>query len=400
MSGPLEGLRVVELAEGVAAPYCSQELADAGADVIKVERAGGDRSRGWGSRQRGDIGAAFLQLNRGKRGVALDPDSEAGVEILRKLIADADIVIADAGWAGDDGLQYASLGELNPQLVYCRFSEYGEQGPWADQPPYSELAAQLAGEATTSLGNIGEPPVRMATDLASTYAAVYAVMSICAAIYARDENGGQRIDISLFGSILAMRSTLWVALSNPDDWWGFHLDSYVKPPDTGYHCKDGAIYFSLARTTPEQREELYSELGMEWVKDDPLFEIVNADSGGGGGRYSHIARPVWERALANFTTEEAMEITWRYNGWAFPKNDYDALVNDPQVQHVEMIQTVEQPGFGTLRSLAPPWDFEGTPAGIQGPAPLLGEHNAAVLVEAGYSEAAIAGFRAEGVLSA
>ena len=266
MSGPLEGLRVVELAEGVAAPYCSQELADAGADVIKVERAGGDRSRGWGSRQRGDIGAAFLGLNRGKRGVALDPDSEAGVEILRKLIADADIVIADAGWAGDDGLQYASLGELNPQLVYCRFSEYGEHGPWADQPPYGELAAQLAGEATGSLGNIGEPPVRMATDLASTYAAVYAVMSICAAIYARDESGGQRIDVSLFGSILAMRSTLWVALSNPDEWWGFHLDSYVKPPDTGYHCKDGAIYFSLARTTPEQREELYSELGMEWLK--------------------------------------------------------------------------------------------------------------------------------------
>ena len=97
----------------------------------------------------------------------------------------------------------------------------------------------------------------MATDLASTYAAIYAVMSVCAALYARDEIGsGQRIDVSLFGSILAMRSTLWVALSNPDEWWGFHLDSYIKPPDYGYRCKDGAIFFSLARSTPEQREEL------------------------------------------------------------------------------------------------------------------------------------------------
>ena len=320
MSGPLEGFRVVEMAEGVPGPYCALELADAGADVVKVERSDGDRTRGWGSRQRGDVGAAFLQLNRNKRGVALDADSEAGVEALRRLIAGADVVVTDAGWSGKEGLQYESLGELNPQLVYCRFSEYGDQGPWADQPPYGELAAQLAGDATGSLGSIGQPPVRMATDIASTYAAVYAVMSVCAALYARDEIGaGQRIDVSLFGSILAMRSTLWVALSNPDEWWGFHLDSYITPPDYGYRCKDGAIYFSLARATPEQREELYREFNMEWVRDDPLFEIVNADTGGGGGRNSHLVRSVWERALAHFTAEEAMEIAWRNGGWPSPR---------------------------------------------------------------------------------
>ncbi len=399
MGGPLEGLRVVELAEGVAGPYCAQELSDAGADVIKVEKPGGDRTRGWGSRKRGDVGVAFLATNRGKRGVALDPASETGVEVLRKLIADADIVIADAGWSTDAALEYDSLGELNPELVYCRFSEYGKAGPWADQPPYGELVAQLAGDGTGSLGAIGQPPVRMATDIASMYAAIYAVMSICAAVYARDESGGQRIDVSLFGSILAMRSTLWVALSNPDEWWGFHLDSYIKPPDTGYHCKDGAIYFSLARTSPEQREELYRELGMEWVEDDPLFELVNIDTGGGGGRYSHLARPVWERALANFSVDEAIEITRRYGGWAYPKNDYEALVADEQARHVGVIETVEQPGAGTLRQVAPPWDFEGTPAAIQGPPPRLGEHNAAVLAEAGYSEAEIASLREEGVLA-
>ena len=399
MGGPLEGLRVVELAEGVAGPYCAQELSDAGATVIKVEKPGGDRTRGWGSRKRGDVGIAFLSANRGKRGIALDAESEAGLEVLRKLIAGADIVIADAGWSAAAALQYDSLGELNPQLVYCRFSEYGKGGPWADQPPYGELVAQLAGDGTGSLGAIGQPPVRMATDIASMYAAIYAVMSICAAVYARDESGGQRIDVSLFGSILAMRSTLWVALSNPDEWWGFHLDSYIKPPDTGYHCKDGAIYFSLARTGPEQREQLYRELGMEWVEGDPLFELVNIDTGGGGGRYSHLARPVWERALANFTVDEAIEITRRYGGWAYPKNDYEALVAEEQAQHVGVIETVDQPGVGTLRQVAPPWDFEGTPAAIQGPAPQLGEHTAAVLAEAGYSEAEITRLREEGVLA-
>ena len=138
---------------------------------------------------------------------------------------------------------------------------------------------------------------------------------------------------------------------------------------------------------------------MEWVEGDPLFELVNIDTGGGGGRYSHLARPVWERALANFTTDEAIEITRRYGGWAYPKNDYEALVAEEQAQHVGVIEAVEQPGVGTLRQVAPPWDFEGTPAAIQGPAPQLGEHNAAVLAEAGYSEAEIARFRDEGVLA-
>ena len=396
MAGPLDGYRVVELAEGVAGPYCALELADAGADVVKVESPTGDRARGWGSSEKGDDGGVFISLNRNKHSIALDMQSEASVAITRRLIERADVVVTDAGWSDSSELQYDALREQNSQLVYCSISEFGERGPWGDRPPYGELAAQLASEATTSLGTIGEPPVRMGTDHGSMYAAIYGVQAICAALLARDQIGsGQRIDMSLFGSLLAMRSTLWVAHSNPDEWWGFHLDSYVRPPDHGYQCKDGSIFFSLARTGPDQLDELYKALHMEWVKDDPLFKAPpSADA----ARLAHV-HSQWERAFANFTSDEVMDIVHRHSGWAFPLNDYERLVNDEQVQHLGMVKTMEQPGVGPMRMLAPPWEFSDTPAELRLPAPRLGEHGREILAELGYAQDEVARYEQEGALA-
>ena len=350
MPGALEGYRVVELAEGTAGPYAAMALGDAGADVVKIERPGGDRARGWGSGTRGDLGAAFLNLNRSKRGIALDIDTDEGAAAARRLIARADVVIADAGWATHADLQPDALLAAHPQLVYCHISQDGDQGPQADRPPYGELAAQLASEASTSLGRMGEAPVRMGTDPAAMYAGIYSVQAICAALYARDTAGGQRIDVSLLGCMVTMRSTLWAALSNPDEWWGFHLDSYVKPVDHGYHCKDGSMLFALRGITDEQREQLYVDLDMQWVKDDPLFDLLHTDTGGGAGRYSHVVHSLWERAFANFTVAELSELLQRYGGWVYPKNDYEMLVNHPQVEHLGMVQAVEHPGIGPVRS--------------------------------------------------
>jgi len=217
------------------------------------------------------------------------------------------------------------------------------------------------------------------------YAAIYGVHGTCAALLAQD-SGGQRVDISLFGSLLAMRSTLWVAMSNPDEWWGFHLDSYVKPPDYGYRCKDGFIYMTFARLSVAQRETLLRELKLDpWVREDPLWPLFQQDSAGGGGRYSHTVKHLWERGLSHFSTTDAMEIVIRNGGWAFPKNDYEMLISHPQVHAVGMIGEMPHPGIGTVRMQTPPWDFHGTPVSIRMPAPRLGEHTAAVLAEAGYS---------------
>jgi crotonobetainyl-CoA:carnitine CoA-transferase CaiB-like acyl-CoA transferase len=385
MAGPLDGYRVVEIAEGVAGPYCAMELGDAGADVVKVEPLSGDRARGWGPPVQGTDSAVFVSLNRNKRSIALDLQSAEGVDVARRLLERADVAVVDINRLPDPLLAYEAVAEANTQLVYCAISGYGARGPWSDRPS-GELPAQLQSEATSSLGRIGEPPVRVGTDLGSMHAAIYGIQAICAALLARDRiGGGQRIDVSLFGSLVTMRSTLWVALSNPDEWWGFHLDSYVKPPDHGYRCRDRAIYFSLARMDREKLDALLRDLEMEWVKDNPLFPLLATDSAGGTGRHAHVVRPLWERAFSRLDADVVMAIVERHGGLCFPANDYQMLVNDPQVQHMGFVRTVEQPGAGTVRVVAPPWRFADTPAEIRLPAPRLGEHTAEILAELGYA---------------
>ncbi len=196
------------------------------------------------------------------------------------------------------------------------------------------------------------------------YAANYAIQSVCAALYARDisRRGGQRLEVSLFGSLLAMRSTLWVALSNPDEWWGFHLDSYIKPPDHGYQCADLPIYFSKARMGRDALEGLIDQLDMAWVRDDPQFGLLLRDGAGGAGRWSHELKHLWERGFANWTAAEVIEKVERSGGWAFPMHDYQRLAADPQVAAAL--------GLRVHPHTHPPR-----------PAPTLGQHTAEVLAE-------------------
>ncbi|MDE2893709.1 MAG: CoA transferase [Chloroflexota bacterium] len=383
MPAPLDGYRVVEIAEGVAGPYTAMSLGDAGADVIKIESLQGDRSRGWAPSLDGDS-PVFRTLNRSKRGIVLDWSSQSDVGTARRLLAQADVAVVDK-YGLPEALGWERLDA--PGLVYCAISGFGPRGPWADRPA-SEIGTQMASEATSSLGNLGEPPVRHGSDIGSVFAANNAIQAICAALFARDDSdpdnptGGQRVEVSLFGSLIAMRSTLWVALSNPDEWWGFHLDSYVKPPDHGYQCRDLPIYFSLARIRGEAFESLIDELGMDWAREHPEYDKLRTDGAGGAGRYSAELKPLWERGFANFDAEQVMEIVERHGGWAFPMHDYERLSRDPQVEAVGALFDLAQADGSVMRQVAPPWDFEGTPVATPTrPAPRLGEHQAEVLSE-------------------
>ena len=383
MPGPLDGYRVVEIAEGVAGPYTAMSLGDAGADVVKVESPQGDRSRGWAPAA-GSDSALFRALNRSKRGIVLDWSSAEDIETARRLLTQADVAVVDKHGLPAE-LRWERLDA--PGLVYCAISGFGPHGPWADRPG-SEIATQMASEATSSLGRIGEPPVRHGSDIGSVYAANNAIQAICAALYARDDSdpahptGGQRVEVSLFGSLIAMRSTMWVALSNPDEWWGFHLDSYVKPPDHGYQCRDLPIYFSLARMRGDAVEGLIDELGMEWAREHPDYEKLRTDGAGSAGRYAAELRPLWERGFANHEAEDVIEIVERWGGWAFPMHDYERLSRDPQVAAVGALIDLEQSDGTVMRQVAPPWDFEGTAvATLRRPAPRLGEHQAEVVAD-------------------
>ncbi len=384
MAGPLDGLKVLEVSEALAGPYAAMALGDAGAEVTKIESLDGDRTREWGSKTRGDLGAVFAGLNRNKRSIALDPSSADAKATARALAKDADVIITDVGWDAKIGLTYDVVKEINPRAVYLSISEWGDKGPWANQPPYGELAAQLSAETNLSLGVIGEKPVRQGTDVGSMYAGVYGIQAINAALLARERTGkGQRIDVSLFGVLMAMRSTLWVALSNPDFWWGFHLDSYIKPPDNGYKAGDGKrIFFSLARMTPEERAQMHEELGgLDFLEGEPRKQMFMEDRGGGGTHYGYLITDLWEKAFSKAPSDKIIEVVRRLGGWAFPLNEYPALFDSEQVEAVGMLQDMDYPGLGTRKTMVPPWEFAETPASIRRPPPALGQHTAEVLAE-------------------
>jgi len=382
MSGPIEGFRIIELGQGIPAAVAAMHLGDGGADVIKVETPEGDLARTmppfWDS---GDS-AVFVAINRNKRSVKLDLASESGRKALRELIDQCDVLIEDVDFTRELGLDIETLTAGNARLVHCRITGWGPNGPLSGLPG-GELPAQMAAEATTSLGALGEPPIRLGTDAASTYTGIYAAQAVLAALWRRHRDGqGQRVDVSLFGSMLEMRVTLWAALSNPDEWYGFHNDSYVRPPDTGYQCKDGAITMVVGRIDDEQWLALIADLGLDQLS--PEEQHLARTQSGANSRQGHIYKPLWERFLKNLTVDEVAAIFNKHGGNAYRHNTYPDVFSHPQTIHLDITQQVEGPS-GPVTVMKPPFAFSDTPVGVHRPPPALGQHTAEVLAEYGLS---------------
>jgi crotonobetainyl-CoA:carnitine CoA-transferase CaiB-like acyl-CoA transferase len=363
----LTGVRVVEVAEGVAGPLLARLLGDAGADVIKVEPSDGDRARGWAPQVDG-VGAAFGTLNRNKRSIAVDADGDAAA-LIGDLAEAADVLVVDHGLARRCSVDFDGIMAANADLVVCVISGWGPEGPWADRVG-GELPAQLMTETTASLGRPGDEPVRMGTDHAGVACALYACQAVTAALLVAENGGGQRIDVSLFGALMHMRTALWIALSNPDEWWGFHLDSYTKPPEHFYTCKDRRVL--IQAQSIRDRVALVKDLQMEWVLDDPRWEKFSQDTGA-LGRYGAEVHDLWDRGLSQWTFEEAEAIFQRHGGSMFPCLDYAELVADPQVEHLGLVIDGED--------VRPPWQFSATPASVRSRAPRLDEHGDEIRAE-------------------
>jgi crotonobetainyl-CoA:carnitine CoA-transferase CaiB-like acyl-CoA transferase len=395
VNGPLEGYRVIEVGQGIPAAVAAMHLGDGGADVIKVEDLDGDVARTMPPFWDNGESAVFVSINRNKRGIRLDLASESGRDALHKLIEGADVLIEDADLTREIGLDLEALAGGNQTLVHCRISGWGPKGPLAGQGG-SEITAQMAAEATMSLGSLGEPPIRLGTDAASTYAGIYAAQGTLAALWRRFQDGaGQRVDVSLFGAMLEMRATLWAALSNPDEWFGFHNDSYVRPPDTGYQCKDGAITFVVGRIPDDEWTELIKDLGMDGL---PADELRMARSNiGANSRMGHVYKPLWESYLAKFTVDEVAAMLNKHGGNAYRHNDYPHLFAHPQTQHLDFLRNVQMED-GSVTVMAPPWEFSADPVSVRLPPPVLGQHTDEVLAEIGFDAEAIAKMRSAGTL--
>jgi formyl-CoA transferase len=383
-AGSLDGFRVIDFTQGLCGPFCTMQLGDAGAEVIKIEPRSGDFSRRMGPPFIGDESAVFLSLNRNKKSVVLDLETSYGREAAALLARDADVLVEDFGPDGAErfGLGCAQLRDANPKLVYCSITPFGKDGPLRDAPG-SELVVQAMAEYTASLGRIGDPPVRVGADVASLNTGIFAAQAILAAMFHRIRTGeGQRVAVSEFGSLLHMRGIMWHSMSDPDDWYGFHLDHYTTPPDYGYQTKNGSLYFILRRGSSEDWDRLIVELGMEEVLADPRF----ADYGRAAtsiGRYATEVKPIWEKAFANRTREEIIDLIKSVGGDAVPMMDYPPLLAHPQVAALAAIAEIDHPTAGRFKTVRPVARFSETQDSIRMPPPTLGQHTEEVLRAAG-----------------
>jgi formyl-CoA transferase len=270
--------------------------------------------------------------------------------------------------------------------------------------PAAELPVQAMAEYLSSLGRIGEPPVRLGADVAGMNTGVFACQAALAGLLARTRRGddgrpigGQRVSVSMLGSLVHLRGIMWTARSNPDDWWGFHLDHYTNPPESGYRTADGQVFFGLRRGNSEDFDQLMIALGLISHVADPRFVDFGRQAAP-LGRYAVEAKEVWESAFETMATQDVIDLFHERGGDAVPFTDHPTITAHPQVEAIGALTTVQQDGFGALRAVAPPWKFAATPASVRAGAPGLGQHTDDVLASLGIGPAAIGVLRAEGVV--
>lgn len=347
---PLEGLKVIDATEGFSGPYLGLLLAEAGADVIKIEPPQGDWSRQLAPRTPSGNSALYEAFNRNKKNRVMDLESQKGQAELRALIGDAAVFIEDwgPGVAEKRGLGFDTLATGNPGLVYQALSSFGEKGPLRDRPG-SELVIQAMTGYLRLLGALDQPPLRVGSDIVATCTGSVALIGVLAALYHREKTGeGQRVATSALGAMMFLRTNQWAALTDPDDWLG---DSYctneTDRPHRGYQTKDRPVYITPApHLSEDDFFSMLDELGMrdEFCEDAELVENWWFTFGLGylGGQ----AKPLWEKYTTRYTVDELVAILEKYsNIWCVEFAELGALMEHPQVVANDMVHRIEGKGY-------------------------------------------------------
>lgn len=392
--GALEGLRVVELGNFLAAPYCTMILADLGAEVIKIEPPGvGDNGRKTPPFVNGES-AGFMAVNRNKLGVTANLKTEAGVEIVRRLAAGSDVLVENLrlGTLAGFGLGYDDLSKLNRGLVYCSCSGFGQEGSHRDRAGLDLIAQGMSGIISVT-GEPGGPPLRPGLPIVDLMTATYAACAILAALQARAAGGkGQYIDIDLFSSGLA--ASPWETaeyLATGEIPGPLGTAHRILAPYQVFAASDG--HFTVGVVSQRLWLKLCQIAGLERLVDDPRF----ADNAARKAHESELAEVIdsvtRKRPLADWLAEFA-----KAGIPAGPINDYGRALADPQVEANRLVQEVESPVSGWQRVVGPPYRLSETPASVRRPAPGLGEHNEEVLGSIGYEPAEIDALRRQGAI--
>ena len=380
--GPLAGVKVIELAQIMAGPTCGMLLADMGADVIKVERIpGGDDTRRMNRPEVNGESAAFMAMNRNKRGIALNLKLPAAREALMRMIAQSDVVTENyrQGTMEKLGLGYEVLKGVNPALIYCSISGYGRSGPYADKGGF-DLIAQGASGLMAITGEPGGAPVKAGSPVCDINAGILGALGIVSAYVHRLKTGeGQLVDTSLFEA--GIQQTYWQSAiffatgSPPGPSGSAHI---LSAPYQAFRAKDG--WLTIGGANQPNWERLARVLGApEWLADERFR--TNAE------RMNNLEAlvPLMNARLENKTVKEWIALLEAEGVPCGPINSVGDMAADPQTLAREMVVELDHPRAGRTRALGLPIKFSATPGHVVRPAPCYGEHTREVLGEFGFS---------------
>ena len=385
---PLEKIKVLDLTQVMAGPFCCQLLADMGADVTKVEPPGtGDQARrSMGFTMKGEDTAAFLAVNRNKKSVTLNLKDGEAREIFYRLVREADVLVENfrPGVTKKLGIDYETLKEINPRLIYASISGFGQTGPYAARAGYDLIAQGMSGVMSVT-GEPGRPPVKCGVPIGDLSAGLFCAFGVLTAYIARQSTGrGQYIDTSLFEGALALSiwetAELWATGRIPQPFGSAHR---LTAPYQALRTRDG--YINVGANNQRLWKRLCTAIGREELMEDERFATNERRM----ANREELAREL-ESTLRERTTGEWMEVLLEVGFPAGPIYNYGQVFEDEHTLAREMMVEMEHPVEGTVRGLGIPVKLSETPGAVPRAAPLLGEHTRETLRRLGYSEEKIA----------
>ena len=387
---PLSRFKVLDLTRARSGPTCVRQLADWGADTIKIEAPDPEGDGDNGGRKSSD----FQNLHRNKRSMTLNLKAPAGHEIFMKLVGTADVVVENYRPRVKDrlGIDYGSLRAVNPRIVLGSISGFGQDGPYADRPGYDQVAQGMGGLMSVT-GHPGQGPVRAGTAIADITAGLYCAMGIMAALLEREISGeGQWVDSSLLAAQIAVmdfQAARWTVDREVAPQAGNDHPLYM--PTGMFETADGFI--NIAASGDEMFSRLCAALGTEALLGDPRF----AD-GPARGRNRAALNEAVATVTRTATTTEWVERLNRGGVPSGPVYSLDRAFADPQVRHIGMAAPVEHPTRGRIELVGQPVRFHRTPWRLRNPSPEMGQHTRAILADLGYSDEEIDTLRKRNVL--
>lgn len=356
---PLQGIKVLDVTQGYAGPYLTFMLAEAGAEVVKIEPTGGDWSKELSPQTKKGVSALYQSFNRNKEIIELDLSTDEGIKEFESQLSNTDILIEE--WAPDSNeskrYDYSILKESNPSLIHLSLSAFGHRGPMRNQPG-SDLTIQAMCGYLRTLGDVGEKPIRVGADVVSTCTAAMSLIALLSALYHQIQTGkGQKINSSMLGTMMAIKTLQWSGFTDPDSWEGNFCKNETDGSNYGQRTKDGSIFATPSPALVEDKfYEMITEFGMldEFKQDDEL--VQNWWNSFGVGTKASYARPLWDKYLTEMTSEEVLDIFNRYEVWAVEFSEIEKLKDHPQIEYLGMFEKHDD-GTYLRAPWKTPWGF-------------------------------------------